>query len=35
VKIFDVNGNYLKKFETKINPGAIYFYRWHLELWNY
>jgi len=27
VKIFDVNGNYLKKFETKINPGAIYFYR--------
>ncbi len=27
VKIFDKNGNYLKKFETKINPGAIYFYR--------
>ncbi len=27
VKIFDRNGNYLKKFETKINPGAIYFYR--------
>jgi len=28
VKIFDRNGNYLKKFDTKINPGAIYFYRW-------
>lgn len=27
VKIFDKSGNYLKKFETKINPGAIYFYR--------
>lgn len=27
VKIFDRNGNYLKKFDTKINPGAIYFYR--------
>lgn len=27
VKIFDKNGNYLKKFETKINPGAIYIYR--------
>lgn len=27
VKIFDANGNYLKKFDTKINPGAIYFYR--------
>lgn len=27
VKIFDKNGNYLKKFDTKINPGAIYFYR--------
>ncbi len=27
VKIFDRNGNYLKKFDTKINPGAIYLYR--------
>ncbi len=27
VKIFDTNGNYLKKFDTKINPGAIYFYK--------
>lgn len=27
VKIFDKNGNYMKKFDTKINPGAIYFYR--------
>ncbi len=27
VKIYDRDGNFIKKFETKINPGAIYFYR--------
>ncbi len=27
VKIYDRNGNFIKKFNTKINPGAIYFYR--------
>jgi YVTN family beta-propeller protein len=27
IKIFDKNGNYISKFDVKINPGGIYIYR--------